>query len=173
MKRNSEVDWNQINYRHSETAVVVGASLCGLMTAIALAQTGLKVRVLERAGATTRSGAVLQVYSGEFDHTATAKVLRTLDSGGVRSAEAWSSRQSRLRAEAEADPKIELRYQVRVGEVNQDNSTAWAVTDTGELFRGDVLLGADGHRGTVRRHVVPHNPDATFAGYLIFCSNQQ
>jgi 2-polyprenyl-6-methoxyphenol hydroxylase-like FAD-dependent oxidoreductase len=42
------------------------------------------------------------------------------------------------------------------------------VTNNGEIFRGDILIGADGHRSTVRRHVAPDKPNATFAGYLIW-----
>ena len=76
--------------------------------------------------------------------------------------------QSRLRAEAEADPTIDLRYDVRVLSVDQDRDAAWVVTSQGETFQGDILIGADGHRSIVRAHVVPHKPHATFAGYLIW-----
>lgn len=152
----------------NESAVVVGASLSGLMAGIALGRDGLNVTILERAGAKPRSGAVLQVDGGDIDRTTTAKVLRKLASGGIKSVEAWSSVQSRLRAEAETDPRIDLRYDTRVQTVNQDEDSAWVVTDKGETFRGDILIGADGHRSTVRRHVAPHKPNATFAGYLIW-----
>ncbi|MEH7438258.1 NAD(P)/FAD-dependent oxidoreductase [Neobacillus drentensis] len=138
------------------------------MAGIALARAGLNVTILERAGAKPRSGAVLQVDSGDVDRTITAKFLRKLASGGIKSVEAWSSVQSRLRAEAEADPRIDLLYDTRVQTVNQDDDSAWIVTDKGETFRGDILIGADGHRSTVRRNVAPHKPDATFAGYLIW-----
>jgi len=150
------------------SAIIVGASLSGLMTGIALSRAGMNVTILERVGAKPRSGAVLQVDSGEIDRTKTAKVLRELASGGIRSAEAWSSIQFRLRTEAEADPRIDLRYDTRVQTVNQDNDSAWVVTDKGETFHGDILIGADGHRSIVRRYVAPHKPNATFAGYLIW-----
>ncbi|KAB2331724.1 FAD-dependent monooxygenase [Bacillus mesophilum] len=150
------------------SAVIVGASLSGLMTGIALSKAGLKVTILEKVGANPRSGAVLQVDSGEIDRTKTAKFLRKVASGGVRSAEAWSSIQFRLRREAEADPKIDLRYDTRVQTVNQDNDSAWVITDGGETFHGDILVGADGYRSTVRHHVAPHKPNATFARYLIW-----
>ena len=150
------------------SAVVVGASLAGLMAGIALSRAGLNVTIVEKAGAKPRSGAVLQVDGGEIDRTKTAKFLRTLASGGVSSAEAWSSIQSRLRTAAEADPGIDLRYETRVQSVNQDSDSAWVETDQGEIIRGDLLIGADGHRSGVRRHVAPNNPDATFAGYLLW-----
>ena len=44
---------------------IIGASLSGLMTGIALARAGLSVTILERASAERRSGAALQVNSGQ------------------------------------------------------------------------------------------------------------
>jgi 2-polyprenyl-6-methoxyphenol hydroxylase-like FAD-dependent oxidoreductase len=76
------------------------------MTGIALSLSGLDVTILERAGSKPRSGAVLKVDSGEIDRTQTAKFLRKLASGGISSAEAWSSIQLRLRTAAETDPRI-------------------------------------------------------------------
>ncbi|WP_311136896.1 FAD-dependent oxidoreductase [Hymenobacter sublimis] len=45
------------------TAIVVGASLAGLMASLALARAGLRVTLVERGSAMPRSGAVLQVDS--------------------------------------------------------------------------------------------------------------
>ncbi|KKI91874.1 hypothetical protein WQ54_12145 [Bacillus sp. SA1-12] len=161
-------DKNESIREVNSTAIVVGASLSGLMTAIALSQAGINVTILERAGEERRSGAGLQVDNGETDRTKTAKFLRKLASGGMKSAEAWTSIEFRLRKEAKADPKIDLRYDTRIQTVNQDKDSAWVITDKGEIFHGDILIGADGHRIIVRRHVVPHKPNATFAGYLIW-----
>jgi 2-polyprenyl-6-methoxyphenol hydroxylase-like FAD-dependent oxidoreductase len=148
--------------------LIVGASLSGLMTAIALARIGLKVTVLERASGKRRSGAALQVDSGERDTSATAKCLRELASGGIKSVEAWSSIEARLRNEAMKNPQIDLRFNTCIQTVKQDDEAAWVISDKGETFRGDVLIGADGYRSIVRRHVASQHPDATFAGYLIW-----
>ncbi|MCK2005866.1 FAD-dependent monooxygenase [[Brevibacterium] frigoritolerans] len=150
-----------------ESAVIVGASLSGLMTGIALSRAGISVTILERTGAKPSSGAVLQVDSGEIDRTKTAKFLRKLASNGIRSAEAWTSIQLRLRTAAENDPNIDLSFDTRVQSVQQDSESAWVVTDKG-VFQGDILIGADGHKSNVRRQVAPHKPNATFAGYLIW-----
>ncbi|MCB2411092.1 FAD-dependent monooxygenase [Hymenobacter lucidus] len=150
------------------SAIVVGASLAGLMTSLALARAGVRVTLLERAGPSPRSGAVLQVDSGELDRTVTAIALRVLASGGVRSAEAWSSVHDRLSVEASATPNLEVRYNTRVQSVQQNDEVAWVVTEQGESLPADLVVGADGHRSTVRRLVAPHKPDATFAGYLIW-----
>ncbi|MBC3788293.1 FAD-dependent monooxygenase [Spirosoma utsteinense] len=153
----------------SETSVVVvGASLAGLMTGIALANAGLNVTIVERAGAERRSGAGLQVNNGERDISTTAKYLRKITSGGSSSVEAWSSIEARLRREAQTNPQIDLRFNTRIQAVHQNDEAAWVITDKGEKFSGDMLIGADGYRSTVRRHVAPDHPDATFAGYLIW-----
>jgi 2-polyprenyl-6-methoxyphenol hydroxylase-like FAD-dependent oxidoreductase len=153
----------------SETsAVVVGASLAGLMTGLALARAGVTVTIVDRVGPEPRSGAVLQVDSGERDVSETAKSLRKLASNGVRSAEAWSSIQSRLQAAAMADPRIDLLYDSRITRIDQDENQAWVVTDSGKTISGDLVIGADGHRSLVRRLVAPQKPDALFAGYMIW-----
>jgi 2-polyprenyl-6-methoxyphenol hydroxylase-like FAD-dependent oxidoreductase len=148
--------------------IIVGASLSGLMTGIALANVGLKVTILDRASNERRSGAVLQVDSRESDISATAKYLRRLASGGIKSVEAWSSIESRLRKEAQSNPQIEIRFNTRIQAVKQDDEAALVISDKGETFSGDILVGADGYRSIVRRHVAYHHPDATFAGYLIW-----
>ncbi|GGC15228.1 MULTISPECIES: FAD-dependent monooxygenase [Dyadobacter] len=150
------------------SVVVVGASLAGLMMGIALAKAGMKVTILERVGTKPRSGAVLQVDSGERDNSATAKSLRKLASGGLRSAQAWSSIQSRLHAAALDDARIELIYDTPIRGADQNDEMAWVVTDTGKIFSGDIVIGADGHRSIVRRMVAPQKPNATFAGYMIW-----
>lgn len=150
------------------TVIIIGASLSGLMSGIALARTGFNVTILERVSVERRSGAVLQVDSGERDVLPMAVFLRKLASGGMKSAEAWSSIEARLRKEVEANPHIKLRFDTRIQTVGQNDETAWVITDKGETFRGDILIGADGHRSTVRRHIAPQKPNATFAGYSIW-----
>lgn len=150
------------------SAIVVGASLSGLMAGIALAQEGIQVTILEKVGEEPRTGSGLQVDSGAFEVSKTARLLRKLASGGKRSIQLWSSIESRLRAEALADDHIDLRYNTRVDTIHQDEDAAWVVTDAGETLRADILIGADGHRSAVRRHIFPHHPDATYAGYIVW-----
>jgi 2-polyprenyl-6-methoxyphenol hydroxylase-like FAD-dependent oxidoreductase len=66
------------------------------------------------------------------------------------------------------DPHIEIRHHTSVQSVGQDAHSAWATTTNHEVFRGDVVIGADGHRSVVRRSVSPEKPDATFAGYVLW-----
>lgn len=74
----------------------------------------------------------------------------------------------RLRAAAEADKRITVPHRVRVIPVDQNADTAWAVTEDSRTYRGEVVIGVDGHRSTVRAAVAPDHPDAAFAGYLIW-----
>jgi 2-polyprenyl-6-methoxyphenol hydroxylase-like FAD-dependent oxidoreductase len=55
-----------------------------------------------------------------------------------------------------------------VQSAGQDAHSAWVTTSDRKVFRGDVVIGADGHRSVVRRSVAPEKPDATFAGYVIW-----
>lgn len=151
-----------------QSAVVVGASLSGLMTGIALAREGIHVTMVEKAGEERGLGSGLRVDGGTFGQSKTERLLRKLASGGRTSVQLWSSIERRMRAEAKADPQIELRYKTRVASVDQDENAVWIVTDEGETIRGDILVGADGHRSVVRGLVAPHNPDATFAGYMVW-----
>ncbi|CAL9675433.1 2,6-dihydroxypyridine 3-monooxygenase (plasmid) [Streptomyces sp. enrichment culture] len=153
-------------------AVVVGGSLAGLMTGLALSRAGVEVTLLERVGAFPRSGASL----GGVDEQLLARLtggatpppgsvpLRSVTSG----IQPWDLLHQRLRAAAEADERISMHHRARVIRVCQDANAAWAVTEDGRTHRGEVVIGADGHRSTVRAAVAPDHPDAAFAGYLIW-----
>jgi 2-polyprenyl-6-methoxyphenol hydroxylase-like FAD-dependent oxidoreductase len=82
--------------------------------------------------------------------------------------QSWSDVHARLRDAALADKNIDIRHDTRVGSVGQDTAGAWVGTSQGDIIRGDVVVGADGHRSTVRRVVAPDHPDASFAGYVVW-----
>ena len=152
-------------------AIIVGASLSGLMTGISLALEGIKVTIVEKAKEGERTGAGLQVDGISFNQSTTAKLLRELASGGKSSIQLWTSIEYRLRTEAKAQPEIKILYNQRVNEIGQDEDTAWLITDDGETITGDILIGADGHYSMVRGHIVPHKPEAEFAGYMVWISS--
>lgn len=159
---------NLINETEHESAIIVGASLSGLMTGISLAREGIYVTILEKVSEEPRTGSGLQVDGGTFEMSKTGRLLRKLASGGKRSIQLWSSIESRLRREALADGKIDIQYNTRVAEVNQNDDAAWVVTEHGEIVRADMVIGADGHRSLVREYISPHHPDATYAGYIVW-----
>jgi 2-polyprenyl-6-methoxyphenol hydroxylase-like FAD-dependent oxidoreductase len=148
------------------TAVIVGASLAGLMTALTLSRAGVGVTLIERSDDTGRTGAALHVEQGLVErltgHTTPAGQLLA---AGVQS---WFTVHAGLRAAVQADPCIRLHCDLAVEDAGQDDDAAWAVTSDCRTFRGDILVGADGHRSTVRRSVSATKPDATFAGYGIW-----
>ncbi|MFC1434031.1 FAD-dependent monooxygenase [Streptacidiphilus sp. N1-3] len=154
------------------SAVIVGASLSGLMTALALSRAGVDVTMLERVDSFPRTGASLgSVHEGLLERiTGRKRSDQDATAYGPSSApvQTWTAVHRRLRAAVDADPHIELRHSTFVESVGHDTHAAWATTADGEVFRGDVLIGADGHRSVVRRSVSPDKPDATFAGYVLW-----
>lgn len=149
-------------------AIVVGASLSGLMAGISLAREGLTVTILEKSGDEQRTGSGLQVSGGMFERSKTGKLLRKLASGGKKSVQLWSAIEYRLRKEALSEANITIQYSTRVDTIGQDADSAWVETHDGETLYSDILIGADGHRSMVREHVAPHNPDAIYAGYIVW-----
>lgn len=151
-----------------ETAIVVGASLSGLMTGISLAREGLHVTIVDKVSEEQRHGSGLQVDGGTLEMSKTARLLRKLASGGKPSLQLWSAIEHRLRKEALSDSKIDIRYHTKVDTVNQDANSAWIIIKDDETIHADILIGADGHRSIVREHVSPHKPHATYAGYIVW-----
>jgi 2-polyprenyl-6-methoxyphenol hydroxylase-like FAD-dependent oxidoreductase len=165
---------NPAGERHERqgTAVIVGASLSGLMTGLALSRAGVDVTMLERVDEFPRTGASLGWVHEDLLERTTGRNRSDKDSTAyepsARSVQTWTAVHARLRAAVDADPHIELRHNTPVQSVDQDAHSAWATTPDHEVFRGDVVIGADGHRSVVRRSVSPEKPDATFAGYVLW-----
>ena len=156
---------NQQTHKSDGAAVVVGASLSGLMSALSLSRIGMTVTMLERSDKKARAGAALPVSEGLLQRlTGRRSGTHALPSGP----QAWADVHAGLRAVVDADPNIRVRAPARVKFVDQDEDSAWAEMDDGEKVRGDIVVGADGHASVVRRHVAPERPDAVFAGYLIW-----
>jgi len=149
-------------------AVIVGASLAGLMTALALSRVGIRVTLLERSDDSGRTGAALHVEPG-FMQTLLGDQTHVFMASGVQT---WFTVHAGLRAAVDADPSIALHQHTTVERVGQDSGSAWAESSQG-VFRGDIVIGADGHRSIVRASVAPDAPDARFAGYVIWLGLSQ
>lgn len=158
-------------HKKNDTAVVVGGSLSGLMAAIALSHQGIRVKVLEKSKEEARSGAGLKIDGYSPNQTKIEEKLKRLASNGKSTVQLWSSIESRLRNDAIKDPNITLHYNTRVISVDQNEESAWAETEDGQLFEGNILIGADGHRSIVRKKVAPNHPDAEFAGYVVWMAS--
>lgn len=151
----------------TNSAVVVGASLSGLMTALALARGGIAVTLLERSDDTGRTGAAINVGRGSLDRLfgSDGRSRTRAPSPGVQS---WSTVHASLMAAIGTEPRIVLHADTSIVAVGQDGEGAWAIAADGRRYAGDVLIGADGHRSVVRAKVVPAHPNASFAGYVIW-----
>jgi 2-polyprenyl-6-methoxyphenol hydroxylase-like FAD-dependent oxidoreductase len=137
------------------------------MTALTLSRTGVHVTLLERSDDTGRTGAALHVRDDLLERITglpTSQVPQPLAPG----IQTWFAVHGALRAAIETNPIIELRQNITVRKVGQDAQSAWVLTSEKQRITADIVIGADGHRSTVRRHIAPEHPDATFAGYVIW-----
>lgn len=137
------------------------------MTALALARVGVHVTMLERSDDTGRTGAAIHVQDGLLERI-TGLPESQLPQPLAPGIQTWFAAHAGLRAAVDAEPRIELRQNSSVRRVGQDLRAAWVILDDGSTVRADMVVGADGHRSVVRRHVAPDNPDAVFAGYVIW-----
>jgi 2-polyprenyl-6-methoxyphenol hydroxylase-like FAD-dependent oxidoreductase len=150
--------------------VVAGGSLVGLSAAIALSRLGINVTVLERSpsravdigGGLGVDVSLLQQVTGIDGEP---PVVHGID----RDTTAWHLLQGWLEDHAvrhgvTAHRGIQVTG-VRPGGAGQP---ARVVTADGGEYRADLAIGADGARSTVRASVAPDDPDARYAGVLLW-----
>jgi 2-polyprenyl-6-methoxyphenol hydroxylase-like FAD-dependent oxidoreductase len=151
--------------------VVVGGSLVGLSTAIALARLGLEVTVAERSPARAVDGGgglgvdvdLLREVTG-ID--ADPPVLHGVDRDGT----AWHLLQEWLEEHTARLPGVRVLRSREVVTVTPGDGARSAVVRTaqGDTFEADLVVGADGARSTVRATVDPQHPDGRYAGVLLW-----
>jgi 2-polyprenyl-6-methoxyphenol hydroxylase-like FAD-dependent oxidoreductase len=151
--------------------VVVGGSLVGLSTAIALAGQGMDVTVLEQSPSPAADAggglgvdvALLQEVTGIRDEP---PVLHGID----RDTTAWHLLQGWLEEHAARCPAVAMRRAVRVTAATSGDQWHGATVLTADSSRypADLVIGADGARSTVRAAVAPDNPAARYAGVLLW-----
>lgn len=154
-------------------AIVVGGSLAGLTTAIALDKAGLKVSVFKKKARMPGTAGGLGVTPLQPDDREMAAFLKTIILDENESALAsyghvarkWEQVYNDLLNYLEKETKVQLHFNEPVLEVGQTETAAFARTASRE-YEAALLIGADGHRSLVRKEVAPQKPDATYAGYL-------
>jgi 2-polyprenyl-6-methoxyphenol hydroxylase-like FAD-dependent oxidoreductase len=168
-------------------AVVVGAGIAGLASALALTRTGWEVEILERAPELTEVGAGLSLWPN---------ALRALDALGVgdavrnRSALAgqagirnpagrWLTRTDTADIELRYGPTVMihradllavLRDAVPAGALHPGATVTsvrpdGTVQHSGGQSQADLVIGADGLRSVTRTSVWPAAPAPRYAGY--------
>ncbi|GAA4418978.1 FAD-dependent monooxygenase [Georgenia halophila] len=174
------------------SAIVVGAGISGLTTAVALRRCGWDVRVLERTPEPRTTGAGIVLL---------ANALRALDAAGVGEAvralgspaHPAAMRDTRGRHLVEADPEqmasrlgdvalvlhraelqaalldglgraVEYATPVCAVETGTDDRTAAVVRDDGTRTEADLVVAADGAWSRLRPAVVPDAPAPRYVG---------
>jgi 2-polyprenyl-6-methoxyphenol hydroxylase-like FAD-dependent oxidoreductase len=149
--------------------VIVGGSIVGLCTALALAGQGVHVTVLERSNNRT-----LEVGGGlgvEVDLLQSVTGLRSkppVCRGSDRDTTAWQLLRDWLEDGIDGVPLIDLRHDVNVSDVVANDGEAVVTSSKATKWRADVVIGADGVHSTVRRFVAPDNPSAVYAGFVLW-----
>jgi 2-polyprenyl-6-methoxyphenol hydroxylase-like FAD-dependent oxidoreductase len=150
--------------------VVAGGSLVGLSAAIALSPLGISVTVLEQSPSRAVAGAgglgvdvdLLQQVTGIDDDPPVVH-------GSDRDTTAWHLLQGWLEDHAlRRGIAVHRGTRVTGAEPGGDKQRARVVTAGGEEYLADLVIGADGARSTVRADVAPDDPDARYAGVVLW-----
>lgn len=151
--------------------IVVGGSLVGLSTAIALSRLGIEVTVAELSPVPAAEGggglgvdvALLREVTGI---AADPPLLHGIDRDGT----AWHLLQGWLEEHAARLPRVSVRRGTKVTAVQpgSQESSASVATARSDAFQADLVIASDGARSTVRGIVDPQHPDARYAGVLLW-----
>jgi 2-polyprenyl-6-methoxyphenol hydroxylase-like FAD-dependent oxidoreductase len=164
-------------------ALVIGGSLGGLLAAHLLRSTGWDAAVFERndeelasrgvgLGTHPQLIAILKRAGIDFDESMGITPPRGVcfDGSGkiiieqpmARTLSGWARLYGALR---DALPANSYRLGKRLLRVEQDGGSVTAIFADGSSERGDLLVGADGVRSTVRTQYLPHI-EPVYAGYV-------
>lgn len=176
------------------TAIVVGAGIGGLTTAIGLRQAGVETTVIERRSTPDRlltgggfmlwhnallalrelkldqsvADAGLEILHHEFRSDRNRRLARwDVGSESVRhGAPALALRRSALNTVLMESVGVDVRLGVRCTGFDQDENGVSVRLEDGETLRADMLIGADGIRSTVREVMRKgHDLPLRYAGY--------
>jgi 2-polyprenyl-6-methoxyphenol hydroxylase-like FAD-dependent oxidoreductase len=167
----------------TKRALIIGGSVGGLFAANCLRQIGWDVTVFERnpeelagrgAGISTHSQLhdVMRRLGIEFDDSMGIHVTKVyfLDKTGKvydeRGTERVMSSWGRVfRSLRDLIPDHDYRLGMALTRVEQDADGVTAIFADGSRERGDILIGADGGRSSVREQFLP-NEQPEYAGYV-------
>ncbi|MGO9784759.1 MAG: FAD-dependent monooxygenase [Streptosporangiaceae bacterium] len=153
--------------------VVVGGSLVGLTTAIALSRLGIGVIVIEQSPSrAVAGGGGLGVDVALLQQVTGIPAEPPVFHGSDRDTTAWHLLQGWLEEHAVRHPGVTVRRGTRATAVQpgNDQRRANVLAADGSEYGADLVAGADGARSTVRAAVDPQSPDARYAGVLLWRS---
>lgn len=174
-------------------AIIIGAGIGGLTTAIAMQQAGYEVEVYDKVRQLRPAGAGISLWSNGV------KVLNRLGLGdrlaaigGTMNRMEYRSDQDEPLSQVDLTPlihevgqrpypvsrtdlqtmllaavgqdKVQLQMRCVAVEAGEDDITA--VFENGHRATGDVLVGADGIHSTVREYVLGHAIEPRYADYV-------
>lgn len=182
--------------RQARTAIVVGAGLAGMATAIGLAHAGFRVTLLERARALTPAGFGIGITTNGLQALALLGAYEPVAAVGCAAADAQIKRPSgalitTVPAKTVGDrvgmptrifhraalqgalsaqlPDGCLTLDARCVAISQTARAAVVLLEDGRRLEADVLIGADGVNSTIRRLLHGDDP-LRFAHYMIWLS---
>ena len=168
---------------HKRKAVIIGGSLGGLLAANLLRSTGWNVEVYERTGddlasrgagigthdelleIMARVGIVVDASIGVQPISRTCYALDGSVVDEIRRPRILSSWGRLYRALKEALPDESYHFDKSLVDLEQDARGVRATFSDGSRAEGDILVGADGIRSTVRELLMPE-VEPRYAGYV-------
>ncbi len=174
-------------------AIVIGAGICGLTTGIALRRAGYTVEIYDKTRELRPAGAGISLWSnGVKVLNALGLGDRLAAIGGQMDAMEYRSHTDELLSQISLQPLIETvgqcpypvsrtdlqgmlleafgKDEVQLGmrcvAVEQDDRSATAIFEDGSRATGDVLIGADGIRSTVRDYLLGREQTPRYANYV-------
>jgi 2-polyprenyl-6-methoxyphenol hydroxylase-like FAD-dependent oxidoreductase len=149
--------------------VIVGGSLVGLSSALALDRAGVQVTVLERTGAGVyEGGGGLGVDVGLVRRVTGIASSPPVCHGPDRDTTPWHLLRNWLEHAADARPSINLYHDATVTGVTDLGDRVEVASREGQVWSGDAVIGADGVHSTVGRFVDPEHAEASYAGFVLW-----
>jgi 2-polyprenyl-6-methoxyphenol hydroxylase-like FAD-dependent oxidoreductase len=150
-------------------AAVVGGSLSGLCSALALARAGWSVTIIERATGEPPGGAGLGLDRRLLGQVTGVDAAAIPVVSGNRDSAAWGIVRRFLIDHARQMAGVEFIESTTVTAVRDPGAGRRVELETTAGTReADVVVGADGVYSVTRRFVDPARPTASYAGYLLW-----
>jgi 2-polyprenyl-6-methoxyphenol hydroxylase-like FAD-dependent oxidoreductase len=153
---------------------IVGGSLSGVCAAIALVRKGWDVTVFEQV-VNAIGGSGLGVDPDLLEQVVGLNPLRSYPGHAAlplirtyRYSASWYLLLEWLKKCAKDYANIDYRTGIRIDKIGETPTAAFARSSSGENFYFSGILGADGYRSVARRYVNPDQPEAKYAGYLLW-----